>query len=163
MTVRLQKSDLLHHPQESFHPTARETTSGRGLQQNTPESHRRRIGHTKRDQGLNRRKEQIERTDLMTVGQDFSSITQRPKLNTIETHSGRKNDGNMRASEKAMGDRENGFESTVSIGVGCCFFPLGTLKLVRVDGRRDVSCGSWLPVTNLWGEKNLVISGRNII
>jgi len=45
----------------------------------------------------------------------------------------------MRASEKAIGERENGFESTVSIGVGHCFFPLGTWKLVRVDGRRDVS------------------------
>ena len=63
------------------------------------------------------------------------------------THSGRENGGRTRASEKAMGDRENGLESTVSIGVGCCLIPLGTWKLVLVDGRRDVSCGSWLPVT----------------
>lgn len=63
------------------------------------------------------------------------------------THSGKKKGGNTRATEKAMGDRENGLESTVSIGVGFRSIPLGTWKLVLVDGRRDVSCGSWLPVT----------------
>jgi hypothetical protein len=66
-----------------------------------------------------------------------------------KTYAGRKSGGNTRASEKAIGDRAKGFESTVSIGVGCLFDPLGTWKLVRVDGSRDVSCGSWLPVTGL--------------
>ena len=85
--------------------------------------------------------------------------TQRSEVDTIETHSGRNNGGNTRAREKTMGDRENGFESTVSIGVGCCF-PLGRWKLVRVDGRRDVSCGSWLPVTDLRGTTQLVREER---
>ena len=124
--VGLQKSDLLHHPQESFHPAARETTSRRSLQQNTSERHRSRVGHAEGDEGLNCRKEQIERTNLMAMGQMINFVTQWFKLESIETHSGRKNEGKIRASEKATGDRENGFESTVSTGVGCCFPPLGT-------------------------------------
>jgi hypothetical protein len=65
--IDLQGTYLFHHPQESFHPTARES-SGRGrLQQNTSESHRGRVGDTKGHKGLNGRKEQIERANLMTA------------------------------------------------------------------------------------------------
>ena len=84
----------------------------------------------------------------MTGNQRVSFVIQLPKPKSDKTYSGRKNEGNTRASEKAIGDRENGFESTASILVGCCFAPLGRWKLVRVDGRSDVSCGSWLPVTD---------------
>lgn len=113
---------LFHHPQKSFHPAARKSTGRRSLQQNAPESHRGRIGDTKRDEGLNGRKEQIERTNLMTASSAISLVTQ--KLKPV-AYSGRKSGGNTRASAKAIGDRENGFESMVSIRVGCCFFPLG--------------------------------------
>jgi len=49
--------------------------------------------------------------------------------------------------------------STVSIGVGCYLFPLGTRKFVRVEGRMDVGCGSWLPVTGFGKKGNQL--GKN--